>query len=146
MNGVPMSPFAPPPSISRRITARLIDYLVVAAASGGLGAALGFGFIWLLFTALLVLAYFVVGDAWSGTTIGKAALGLRVEGASGRRPSFVAALTRESFVLLGAVPFVGPFLALVAWVALFVTIRSSPQGQGWHDRWAGGTRVVRKVA
>jgi uncharacterized RDD family membrane protein YckC len=140
-----MSQPALAPSIPRRISARAIDYLVLAAAAGGLGTSLGFGVGWLLLTAVFTLAYFVVGDAAAGTTIGKAALGLRVEDATGNRPSVARALARESFVLLGAVPFVGPILALVAWVTLFVTIRRDALGQGWHDRWAGGTRVVKKL-
>ena len=107
MKGVPVSESAPLPSIPRRIGARVIDYVVLGAAGGGLGAATGYGGIWLVATAVLVLAYFVVGDAVAGTTVGKAVLGLRMEGSSGRRPSIRAALARESFVLLGAVPFVG---------------------------------------
>ena len=130
------------PTLSRRIAARCIDYVVLSAAGGGLGVAIGFGFGWLFLTAALVFAYFVVGDAAAGTTIGKRAVGLRVESSSGGRPSVGRALVRESFVLFGAIPFVGPILALAAWVTLFVTIRSNPLGQGWHDRWAGGTRVV----
>jgi len=134
------------PKIFHRIAARVIDYVVISAVGAGIGVAIGFGFVWLLLTALLVFGYFVVGDVAAGTTLGKAALGLRVEGPSGSQPALGAALAREAFVLLGAVPFAGPLLALVAWVSLFVTIRGNPLGQGWHDRWAGGTRVVRKIA
>ena len=71
---------------------------------------------------------------------------MRVQGSSGHQPSLGAALARESFVLLGAIPFVGPLLALAAWPTLCLTIRASPLGQGWHDRWAGGTRVVDRLA
>jgi len=134
------------PSIPLRIAARVIDYVVLAAAGAGLGAAIGFGFKWLFVTAAFVFAYFVVGDTAAGTTIGKRALGLRVQAPSGNPPSLGAALARESFVLLGAIPFVGPILALAAWLTLFLTIRASPLGQGWHDRWAGGTRVIDRIA
>lgn len=68
------------PSIGRRIVARVVDYAVVSAAGAGIGAAIGFGFAWLAITAALVLAYFVVGDALAGKTIGKggsAAMGVR---------------------------------------------------------------------
>jgi len=133
------------PSIPRRIAARVIDYILLSAAGAGLGSIIGFGFGWLIATAALVLAYFVIGDFAAGTTIGKKILGLRVETSSGNRPSIANAFARESFVLFGAIPFVGPLLALAAWVALFVTIRSSPLGQGWHDRWGGGTRVIRNA-
>lgn len=134
------------PTVSVRIAARAIDSLVLAAVGWALGLAIGFGFGWLVALAPLVLAYFVLGDALGGATPGKALLGLSVVDARGQRPSPRAALAREWFVLLGAVPFVGPLLALAAWIALFRTIRRSPEGQGWHDRLAGGTRVVARAS
>lgn len=134
-----------PPSIPRRIGARVIDYVVISAAGGAIGSAIGFGFTWLIATAALTLAYFVIADVATGTTIGKAVLGLRVESPTGGKPSLGNALGRELFVVFGAIPFVGPLLALIAWLALFLTIRKSPAGQGWHDRLAGGTRIVAKT-
>lgn len=134
------------PSISRRIAARIIDYVVVSAVGGGLGQLIGYGFAWLIATAALTFGYFVVCDVAAGTTIGKSVLGLRVETANGDKPSLGGALGRELFVIFGAIPFVGPLLALAAWIGLFITIRKSPLGQGWHDRLGGGTRVVAKTA
>jgi len=109
----------------------------------GLGLVIGFGFDWLVVGAAIVLAYFVMFDALAGTTPGKFALGLRVTGPDGGHPSLVQALIRESFTVVGAIPFVGPLLALGAWVWIAATIRSSPLRQGKHDLLAGGTRVVR---
>jgi uncharacterized RDD family membrane protein YckC len=93
--------------------------------------------------ASVVLAYFVAFDVLDGATPGKRALGLRVIGPGGGHPSVTQAVIRESFTVLGAIPFVGPFLALGAWIWIAVTIRSSPLRQGKHDLLAGGTRVIR---
>jgi hypothetical protein len=63
-------------------------------------------------------------------------------GAGGARPTFGQAAGREAFTLLGAIPYIGPVLALAAWIVIAVTINASPTGQGTHDRIGGGTQVV----
>jgi uncharacterized RDD family membrane protein YckC len=132
-----------PAELPARFAARFVDAIVVAAVDAGLGRLIGFGFDWLIIGAVVILAYFVLLDALAGATLGKRALGLRVIGPSGGRPSLRQALIREAFVIVGAIPFVGPLLALAAWVSIVVTIRSSPIRQGKHDRLAGGTQVIR---
>jgi uncharacterized RDD family membrane protein YckC len=134
---------AGPAAIPIRLTARIIDYSLLAALGIGLGSQVGFGYGWLIVTASLILLYFVAGDAINGQTLGKAIVKLKVVGPDGAKPTVKESLAREWFVLLGAVPFAGPFLALGAWIWMALTIRSSPLAQGWHDRLAGGTRVVR---
>jgi uncharacterized RDD family membrane protein YckC len=131
-------------SIPMRLAARVIDTLVLGLIGWALGRQIGFGYDWLLGTAGLVIVYFAAADVIAGATPGKAAVGLRVLGAAGGKPTPKEALAREWFVLLGAIPFAGPLLALAAWIWMSLTIRSSPLGQGWHDRLAGGTRVVRR--
>jgi len=140
-----MSPTAthPNPRLPRRLAARALDITLLVAVAVGFGNVIGFGYDWLGITAGLVLVYFAGLDALFGTTLGKALLGLRVTAADGRRPTTGQALIRESFTVLGAVPYAGPFLALGAWTWIVLTIRSSPLGQGVHDMLAGGTRVVR---
>ncbi|HEX8537960.1 MAG TPA: RDD family protein, partial [Cystobacter sp.] len=103
----------------------------------------GFGFDWLLLGAAIVLAYFCLLDTLVGATPGKFALGLRVIGPDGGRPSPRQALIREAFTVVGSIPFIGPLLALAAWTVIALTIRSSPLRQGKHDLLAGGTRVIR---
>jgi uncharacterized RDD family membrane protein YckC len=120
----------------------LLDAFVLTLLDVGLGRVIGFGFDWLMVAALLVLLYFAGLDALFGTTLGKRAMGLRVIGPGGGKPTLRQALIRESFTVLGAIPFAGPILALVAWIWILVTIRSSPTGRGRHDVLAGGTRVV----
>ncbi|AUX34533.1 MULTISPECIES: RDD family protein [Sorangium] len=132
-----------PAELSSRIAARGIDVLLLAAMDVGLGQLIGFGFDWLLLGSALVLAYFTLLDAAAGTTPGKLALGLRVVGPDGGRPSLKQALLREAFTIVGSIPLLGPLLALAAWTWIALTIRSSPLRQGKHDLLAGGTRVVR---
>jgi len=134
-----------PADVPIRLVARVIDAAVLTAFGLALGRQVGFGFDWLIATAAIVLAYFVLADALAGATLGQALLRLRVIGQRGTKPSLKEAAVRESFVLLGAVPFAGPFLALAAWLWIVVTIRSSPMREGVHDRWAG-TRVIRREA
>jgi uncharacterized RDD family membrane protein YckC len=132
-----------PPSLLSRGLARAIDAAVVALVDVVLGRVMGFGFDWLAVGTVIVWVYFVVLDAGLGATLGKLALGLRVLGAEGGRPTAGEALRREAFTVLGAIPFVGPLLALGMWIWIALAVRSDPNGQGPHDRFAGGTRVVR---
>ncbi|NOT25908.1 MAG: RDD family protein [Acidobacteria bacterium] len=132
-----------PADFSIRLFARAIDTVVLVGVDVALGWVMGFGFDWLFLGAAVVLAYFVVFDVLTGATPGKFALGLRVLAPLGGHPTFEQAVIRESFTVLGAIPFAGPFLALGAWIWIATTIRSSPLRQGKHDLLAGGTRVVR---
>jgi uncharacterized RDD family membrane protein YckC len=134
---------SPPPTIPARLAARLIDVIIVVLLNLALGQVIGFGFDWLVLGAAIILGYFAAGDTLFGATVGKRVLGLRVVTAEGLRPSPAQALRRELFVVVGAVPFVGPILALGIWVWMLLAIRSSPLGQGPHDTFAGSTRVVR---
>jgi uncharacterized RDD family membrane protein YckC len=125
-----------------RAVARVIDAIILGAVGVAFGLPLAFGFVWLTLQAGLVFVYFVILDVTLGTTIGKRLLGLRVTGPRGGAPTVQEAAIREMFTLLGAIPYVGGLLALIAWIVIAVTINSSPSGQGKHDKLAGGTRVV----
>lgn len=130
------------PSLGRRLGARLLDAALLSVVGGAYGSPLGFGPAWLVVHAAVVYAYFVICDVARGATLGKWLLGLRVDGADGRVPMLDAAARREAFMLLGAVPYAGPLLALVSWVAIGVAANRDPEGRGPHDTFAGGTRVV----
>ena len=142
MTQAPTTPLLPA-DVPVRLVARLIDAAVLTAFGLAFGWQVGFGFNWLIATAAVVLTYFVLADVLAGTTLGKAVLRLQVIGQGGTKPTLKQAAVRESFVLLGAVPFAGPFLALAAWIWMVVTIRSSPTRQGIHDHLAG-TQVTRR--
>ncbi|MEZ4321128.1 MAG: RDD family protein [Myxococcota bacterium] len=127
------------PGLGARAAARLIDIVgLTLAASWGL--LVDFGLVWLIGHALLILLYFVASDALFGATIGKRLLGIRVTADDGSPVSWPSALKREAFVVVGAVPFIGPLVAMALWVGIAVTVRNSPEARGWHDQWSG-TRV-----
>lgn len=126
-----------------RLAARVVDAAVATALNVGLGFVMGFGFDWVIVGAAMTLMYFALCDALLGATLGKLALGLRVIGRDGARPSLKQALIRESFTVIGAIPFVGPLLLVAAFIWIARTIRLNPSRQGKHDMLAGGTRVVR---
>jgi uncharacterized RDD family membrane protein YckC len=131
-----------PGEVLPRLGARVIDSVLLAVVGVILGVLLDFGYLWLAVQAIGVFAYFVLLDTYFGTTIGKRLLGLTVTGPDGARPTAGRAAVREAFTLLGAIPFIGPVLSLIAWIVIGVTIHSSPTRQGKHDDLAGGTRVI----
>ena len=126
--------------LAPRAAARAVDAALLAATGMAVGAVTGFGYGWLAFQLVLVGAYFVGLDTATGTTLGKRLLGLRIVAGNGyRKPTVAEAAKREIIVVLGAVPFVGPLLALVGWSAVAWSIH---KGDAIHDRVAG-TDVVR---
>ena len=123
-----------------RAAARAVDALLLGTTGMAVGAVIGFGWIWFVFQLVLVAAYFVGLDTLHGATLGKRLLGLRVVAGNGyRRPTAAEAARREAIVVLGAVPFIGPVLAVVGFSAVAWSIH---RGDAIHDR-AAGTDVVR---
>lgn len=139
----------PAAGLGVRAVARLIDYVPLAVVTGivlsvlpdALGALVG---------AAVNLAYFAVLESRGGQTLGKTVMKLRTVDSSGRVPSFEQAVRRNiwvAFGVVGVIPFVGAPLGgaaqLIAVVMIAVGIADGAGGGGWHDRFAGGTRVVR---
>ena len=86
----------------------------------------------LAFAALLGFAYFVVGHALMGATLGKWLLGLRVTRPDGAALAISQAAMRAGLAVLGAAVLgFGPLLAFF-----------TPRGRGLHDL-LSGTVVVR---
>jgi uncharacterized RDD family membrane protein YckC len=118
----------------------------VGLGTGG-GAALRVGAA--LVQGLIYIGYFALMESRTGQTVGKRIMRLRVQDASGGTPSLDEALRRNIFMaypLLGIVPilgFVGDLAALAGMILVAVTISQSPVREGWHDRFAGGTRVLK---
>lgn len=132
-----------PGDLLPRLGARIIDSIVLGLVGLAFGAPLQFGNVWVVVQALLVFAYFVLLDTYVGTTAGKRLVGLRVTGPTGGNPTLGQASIREAFNILGAIPYAGGPLALIAWIVIAVTISSSPTKQGKHDEYAGGTQVIK---
>ncbi|MFS3129109.1 RDD family protein [Nocardioides sp. Bht2] len=146
-------------SVLERFVARFIDGLIVvipvAIVMGIVLAVLG---LWdnllgtLLYMVLIGVAYFayyVHFETSRGATIGKQVMKLRTVGAAGGNPTTEEVLKRNIFnatYFVGWVPILGILANLAAFVgmiAIAVTISSDPLGRGWHDKFAGGTRVIK---
>jgi len=153
-----------PADLGNRFLARLIDHillgivtfaiiipLVIAAAFadvatgfGGFFGGFGVGsLVASIVTAVIVIGYFALMEAQLGQTVGKMVLGLKTEGPDGNKPTLEQALRRNAWYALAIVPFIGGLAQLGVAVYIAVTINNSQTRTGWHDTFAGGTRVVK---
>lgn len=146
-----------------RFAARLIDHVLLAIVVSflliplvigamfddvGLNSAFGTTFgagalVASIISAAIVIGYFAFMESSRGQTIGKMLLKLRTQGPDGANPSLEEAVKRNLFYALGIVPFLGGIAQLAAVIFIAVTINNSALHQGWHDDFAGGTKVVR---
>jgi uncharacterized RDD family membrane protein YckC len=134
--------------LGARFFARLIDGILVNIAVCLISLFLfDQDYWWLvtgLFSGVLMFGYFVLFEVSQGATVGKRLLGLSVHGPHGSlKPDLTQSAIRNSFTLLPVVPYLGPLLAVIAYVVIAVTISGSPTKQGKHDELAGGTQVVK---
>ena len=169
--GSPASGAGQPADLLMRFLARLIDFILLGIVNGiiiaiivagvfGLSGGNGFGFgtgagfaaraISAVITAVLYLGYFTLMESRNGRTIGKMLLKLQTQGPDGSTPTTEQALKRNFWValgILGVIPVVGALIGslaeLVIVILIAVTIHNSPIREGWHDKLAGGTRVVK---
>lgn len=135
-----------PGGVGIRFGARVIDGIIVGIVVSILVSlvwnnySLSFG----IFSGILLFAYFVAFEVTQGWTPGKKILGLHVRGAAGLpKPTPKESAIRNSFLLLGIIPFIGGLLVLAAYIYIAITINGSPTKQGKHDELAGGTQVVK---
>lgn len=123
----------PPVDWQTRSLAFLIDLIVFITLFYGLGATYHF---WGIFLSMI---YIVFRDGlFSGQSIGKKVMGIRVVHTDGRPISFVDSSFRNVLFLI---PYLLPLGLVIETVALF----RSPERRRLGDRIAG-TRVVRKEA
>lgn len=167
--GVPASGVGQPADLLPRFLARLIDGLILAVvnfvlvgavvvatitgASSGVGLSNGSSFaasaLYAILSTAISLGYFVLLESRRGQTVGKMALKLQTQGPDGGRPTTEQSLRRNAFLaiaLIGIIPFLGllaSLATLAAYITIAVTINSSPTHQGWHDNFAGGTKVIK---
>lgn len=161
----PRSPTFTPGGIGRRITARILDLLLIGIIDISLLrprftqgiripdvpltelAALPASYT--VLSAVLALGYFALFESKYGATPGKRVMNLQVYAPDGNPPSLPNAVRRSLFAVAGvvaAVPFVGQALALplnlFAVITIIITIQRSLTHQGWHDRFGGNTLVT----
>jgi uncharacterized RDD family membrane protein YckC len=167
----PPSTAGQPADLLMRFLARLIDFIILGigvaiinailfvgifglASGGGFGMSMGGSYAYAALSgvvgAIIYLGYFSLLESRNGQTLGKMLLKLRTEGPDGAPPSMELAIKRNFWVALGAlavIPIVGGLIGgiaeLVIVIVIAVTISNSPTKQGWHDNFAGGTRVVK---
>lgn len=131
------------------ITPLVFTALFADSQSGGMmstfgGGGFGIGAIVASLLSLAIwLAYYALFDSRMGGTPGKKILKLEVRGPDGTNPTIEESLKRNAWMVLSIVPFVGGLLQLAAAIYILVTISRSDANVGWHDEFAGGTRVVR---
>ncbi|HZJ03953.1 MAG TPA: RDD family protein, partial [Nocardioidaceae bacterium] len=128
---------------------------IMGANSGGLGMGTGSSFaagvVQSVLTAAIYLGYFAYLESSRGQTVGKMLLKLETRGPGGGRPTMEQAVKRNAFTaigLIGIIPILGwflsPLLSLVAFIMIAVTINNdNVNRQGWHDKFAGGTSVIK---
>jgi uncharacterized RDD family membrane protein YckC len=159
-----------PGELGIRFVARLIDGIIVGIVVGILNAIIVVGLFGLsggnsygismgagwaasaissIISAALYLGYFAFMESRNGQTVGKMVFKLQTQGPDGSKPTTEESVKRNLWValgILGVIPFlaiVGSLLELAAVIAIAVTINNSPTKQGWHDNFAGGTKVVK---
>lgn len=145
-----------PAGLLPRLGARMLDSLVVGLPMGLLTFVVALSthsFVYdLLMSALtgaVAFGYWTYFESTRGTTPGKKLLGLSVVGPDGGRPTFEQAAKRNAFEalqILTGVPLLGwvaDLIYLIVCIGIAVTIGQNPSRQGFHDVFAGGTRVVR---
>jgi uncharacterized RDD family membrane protein YckC len=160
-----------PGELLDRFLARLVDGILLAVVDGivvtgiVVGAIMGdsngffygasgyaAGAVSAVLSAALYLAYFGYLESTRGQSVGKMVMKLRVLGPEGGNPTLEQSLRRNCWVafgVLGVVPviggLVGEIASLVAAVMIAVGINNDTVNrQAWHDRFAGGTQVVKE--
>ncbi|WP_280468362.1 RDD family protein [Nocardia cyriacigeorgica] len=140
-----------PGDLLTRFGARFIDGIIV-----GIPGTIIFMLVWSLiggtagyFVGLMVymalgLAYFVLLEMNMGTTLGKKVLGLRVIAPGGApKISPEVSLKRNTYLAVSIIPCIGQLIGLGLAIYMAITIEQDPNKQGWHDKFAGGTQVVK---
>jgi uncharacterized RDD family membrane protein YckC len=169
MGGPPPTPGVPRPGeLLDRFLARLIDGVLfgvvfvvlsiiftgifVSGITTSVGEALLVSLFLTIITTALYIGYFAFLESSQGATIGKMVMKLKVYGPDGvSNPTMEQAVRRNLWYaasLIGIIPFVGFFLGPIASLAavIFIAVginNDTVARQGWHDKFAGGTRVMK---
>lgn len=150
--------------IGTRLIARIIDAALLSAVffmivvplvigsifAGAAGVPFfggfrGSSFVSSLIFAALTIAYFAIMESRFGQTVGKMAMSLEVQGPNGGHPTIEEGVKRNLWLALSVIPWIGGLAQLAVMIYIAVTISNSATNTGWHDEFAGGTRVVRKA-
>jgi uncharacterized RDD family membrane protein YckC len=165
--GQPVPGVPRPGELLDRFLARLIDGILLAIVFGivfsvltaiivtgirSTGELFLLALIYSIISVAAYIAYYAIFESGNGATLGKQLMKLRVVAPDGvSKPTMEQAVRRNLWYavgLIGIIPIAGGFLGTLASIALAVyiavTINSDTVNrQGWHDRFAGGTRVLK---
>ncbi|WP_420750921.1 RDD family protein [Rhodococcus sp. O3] len=157
--GAPQPSFGPgagqPGELLPRLGARIIDALIVGIPVGIVTAIVAFADSFFLsavvglLSGVAMLGYSAYFECTKGATVGKKVLGLSVIGPNGGLPTLEEAAKRNAYLALQSltwIPILGwlfNIASIAAYIGIAVTIEQSPTKQGFHDKFAGGTRVVK---
>ncbi|GAB0103041.1 hypothetical protein JMUB6875_20130 [Nocardia sp. JMUB6875] len=135
-----------------RFGARIIDYLIAGIPTGivvgilqsAMGGGIGASIIGGALSTIIITAYFVLMETQNnGQTLGKKILGLRVIGPGGAPLDIQTSIKRNIFVLADIVWCIGNLISIGLMIYVAITIEQDPNKQGWHDKFAGGTQVLK---
>lgn len=155
-----------PAELTNRFLARLIDHvilgivfvpiwivigIVIAVGLDGFAATFVANAIVGVLVAAIYVGYFAYLESSRGQTIGKMLMKLRTYGPDGvSNPTMEQAAKRSIYAglsVLWIVPVLGQLVAGLGQLALMIYIavtlnNDQPEHQGWHDKFAGGTKVL----
>ena len=142
-----------PGDLGIRLAARVIDYLIVGVPitivlslilGGGIGSTgIGVNILSAVITTAAILGYFVGMEVTQGATLGKKILGLRVVAPGGGQLDPVTSLKRNLYILPAVIYCLGNLVSAGLAIYIAITIEQDPNKQGWHDKFAGGTQVIK---
>ncbi|MEU4415400.1 RDD family protein [Nocardia salmonicida] len=142
-----------PADLGIRLGARVIDGFIIGIPLFFVNLGISFALLDSPFLAGIVL-WIIMGIAYvgynvglevtQGTTIGKKLLGLRVLAPGGaQKLTPEASLKRNIFLAPLVVYCLGGLVTTGLSIYIATTINNDPNKQGWHDKFAGGTQVVK---
>ena len=130
----------------------VLSVIIYSGFSNSFGEQFIFYTLIAIIQAGLYLGYFAFLESNRGQTVGKMVMKLRTFGPDGAsNPTMNEAVKRNVYSALGIlsiIPIIGWFFLgwaapLAAMVYIAITLNSDvPNHQGWHDKFAGGTRVM----
>ncbi len=148
-----------PAGLGVRFGARFIDGLIVGIPVAivnvivSIAAGWAISYVFGLVLSFVAIGYFTYLESTRGSTIGKQLLKLKTIGPDGGVPTQEVAFKRNIWLLLNSLssllsiifflPFLVALASLAVVIAIAVSINNDPNKQGVHDKFAGGTRVVR---
>ncbi|MET8426470.1 RDD family protein [Nocardia sp. NPDC004860] len=137
---------AQPGDLWIRFAARIIDGLIIGIPGGIIAALLpnSIAWAWDVLLPIILFGYFILMETQQGgQTLGKKLLGLRVVGPGGGPLDPATSAKRNLYVVVQLIPCLGWLIGLGMAIYIAITIEQDPNKQGWHDKFAGGTQVLK---